>query len=1546
MLLPSAPARAQRDAFTGFELALSGPADVPAGQPSRFRGTAYRVRGLADLVPSAGRIRARFAHGAGGHGAGGHGAWAEVRADAAGTFTIDVPAPDGLRFERPRLEVDVGPDDDARRFDFPLRVRSPYDILLRTDRVLYEPGEPVHVWALVRDARTGQPVAGRSFPIELTGPPMAPTARTLTTGPSGTVELRLELAANAPEGDVQVVLADETFHRQSASFRVGTRTWERLLARVEVPPAELAPGEATRVTVVVTTPSGAPVRDAQVTVEVDGERPMRGTTDAEGRAAIGVQAPAYLRNEAGFASVTATIAHAAHGSTRASGVLRVAVPLALQVELVPRHGGLVPELDDVVYVRLRDGVQRPPPAGTEVVVEGAAVPGGRATARTDENGLAEVPVRLPRNARGSGDGDSPTTSVLVRVQGPLERLARLPLPVWRQPDVLPTVARPVVAPGDRVEVALARRPGPGRPVIVELLDPHGEPLVVERAGPGVSRVTLALPAGRIGLLTVRARTARQDESLEGMGTREALIVRPASPSFVRVEPTHPRWSVGETARLRLHTPAGAPRSFAAVLVRDLAAHGGEARFERWFLQRSFDQALLDPSGPSAERLVRAALAAHANEEQAPEEAPPLLDRLGLPAPGSVEGRSADRGVLRDPWPLARELERRGVGPAMVALEQQIEEALASGALDALTTGSGPARRFRDEPLDDHETLGGEPLTPSVLEAAEPSFSYARAARRVARARLVRLMVLLAHYLDPGEDASPRARMAAREPWARWLPRMVERGIVEASDLDDPWGGRFTLRETASPRFALSTHAARLELVSPGPDGRVGTADDVRDAFERVVPAGTVYAVASGEDALMRQLALLSPTARTLAAISEAYRRENAEVGEELIGDAVSARVSEGALGFGGLGLRGTGRGGGGTGDGAGYGRAGSARTGHGRVQRLRVSGLAGVVRERFPPTLLFRGAVDVDPSGVTELEVPLADAVTTYLIEAILWREDGWIWSAHTELEVDREVVIDAPVPEVARVGDRLVLPLRVSNRSETEREVRVALMPEAALGIAGSEPTPLTLPPGDAAVVPVEVTLGQAGEAPLVVVVTAPDGRALDAVRRPVRVLRSARRVHVERDALVAGDGSLELVVPEGAEARRGRVRLTVGVAVIPAPGRTWGSLRAGGDPVALGFGIGATPENSSRRQRAVVALARRLDALGRDDADRPTATRTRSMALLGLSPLAQSEDTDVSALMERLAREVASDAVATTDDPTTWVAAAAALGWSSPAHRSRAAELVRRLERFTLQVGEDRWLPASESPLRATVLLALAELSLDRREGAFALLRTVARWAARGHALPEDVRVLAREAARRLMGDAPLTLAEVDVDGERRQVPLVGGAAELDWERLAAPGRHVVRVRTADGAPLWVRVDADYGVGWDVRPSRPGPLVVRLEGAQGHHDEVSSLELVVRNRLPRTLPQPMVEIELPTGAELTAADRARMGRRAHGVQQGDGVLTVTLPPLRPGNELRIPLPLRWTVRGRLQGLGMAVYAEDRPEEVTLVPPRALSITESEVGR
>ena len=125
------------------------------------------------------------------------------------------------------------------------------------------------------------------------------------------------------------------------------------------------------------------------------------------------------------------------------------------------------------------------------------------------------------------------------------------------------------------------------------------------ARPSTSRVQIAAPGDRLGIIHVRARPLHQRRVVEGSGGLDAFIVRPATPSFPALKPDRKLYPVRSTARLTLRTAPGAPRSWAAVLVRDLAAHAGEYPFRLEFLARAFDRAILDPGTKAAETLLRA-----------------------------------------------------------------------------------------------------------------------------------------------------------------------------------------------------------------------------------------------------------------------------------------------------------------------------------------------------------------------------------------------------------------------------------------------------------------------------------------------------------------------------------------------------------------------------------------------------------------------------------------------------------------------------------------------------------------------------------------------------------------------------------------------------------------------------------------------------------------------------------------------------------------------------------------------------------------------------
>jgi hypothetical protein len=857
--------------------------------------------------------------------------------------------------------------------------------------------------------------------------------------------------------------------------------------------------------------------------------------------------------------------------------------------------------------------------------------------------------------------------------------------------------------------------------------------------------------------------------------------------------------------------------------------------------------------------------------------------------------------------------------------------------------------------------------------------------------LVELLVACAVYLDPGDDATLRQRAAAREPSDRWLSRMVERGLIDAEDLADPWGGSFTLRRTQKPSISIAIEAANLELVSPGPDGKLGTRDDISDPFARAVPAGTAYAIASGEDQLMAQLARLAPGAEVLRRLLEAYQRVTAEVAEEEIGDAVGASVSEG---WGTIGTGSYGTVGHGSGSGSGYGSgSGSLRGRSARPPSVRigsasasggVSGFASVVRERFPSTLLFRPASAVDPSGKTTISIPLSEAVTTYLVEAVVWSEDGWSWSTQTEIRVDKETVIDAPVPRHTTVGDIIHLPVRIGNRSSSDRKLDVAVFAPGKLDAPMVERKGVKVPGKDTVVEAVELKLTRAMKGSVTVGVRSAQGVALDAVRRPIVVHRPARRVRKSVDILAGAAKAgakadvLRLLVDERAIEREGsQVLIRVGAGLfetVPKASMSmWAAAWSGEakldrkvigalssrDEAALALAIGVTWRHKDVSDMslayALPQLSAALDAIAKLEV-KDDRLQKRASILLLLAPATrdlharQPLDADLQAILRKLRKDVQSSVAEVSGDPKLWAQVAAALALTAPASSklARVKELVRRVRRHLLVVGPHTWVATDSGVYETSALLALAELKLGAQKRALALLRTLAKLAQTKRLQSPLVMALARVAAEEASPGGPPKEINLHVNGKTRRVTLDGGVARTPAPALSRPGSHTISVDTGTSAPALYYLEAvsEHGLPWDVVPETPGSIVASIDGEVGAVGKPGKLVLTVRNRSPRTIASPIVELSLPAGTELDERAKREIRRHTRGDSEATrGTMRLRLAGLPPGAKRKISLGFRWSVGGKLQGLGIASFPEDRPGDISVARPRVLKIQAAKVA-
>ncbi len=823
----------------------------------------------------------------------------------------------------------------------------------------------------------------------------------------------------------------------------------------------------------------------------------RAATDGAGEVLGARDAPTLVKAQGTTLTLIARTEVEGHVLSESSDV--VVGTAAASAELVPESTAIVPGLTQRVFLRIRDGrgegVQGP------FTIRGDGL---STTLTTDRRGEAEFPWTVPaeigalRNVGPCAGGVA--AAVSIRPDGDLPSLGgrRTPFSVCvavdRDSVAVARVEPEAVRPGDRVKITVSHARGAKRAYsIVAVSRDHArasaswtnadgdesssaELVVPADAPPGLWDVSAASTSGATRVATVpllvvpttmpllEARRVGGRATPGGLVEIEARLTDghgrglPGTVSSIVVD----EFGGGHAAvasldtRSRLCAAAGAPGDrCTAVLEGDPTAAP---------LRRSlFAQARGTPLDPSLDPL------AHTQSDLKKSFAAVLRS-----LEGAIFEATASPDALRD---VRRHEGRRWVwNPELLTL-----------VTDAMS----------EPPL----TPGGEAITLADLSQIDPQVTFDTAARRVTRLKLFRILSALRQVrvdraLDPEEPVF-------RDPNAL-VRRLVREGALGQDMLLDPWGGTIQfVRTTAAPVPFLSI-ARGFELRAPGPDGAIGTADDVRDPFERVVRSGSPYADATDEDRVVDakwDMVVSDETVRAWGAVIE---------------DATGT-----ALGGEGIGLGGIGTGGGGSGYGSGTGRLGGSAVTR-RVQHAIATGDAH-----------WSSPVRTDAEGRVNLSIPLGDAETTWQV-ALIGVPDG-LGPASTVLSVPSDLPLSSRVDAGARwvAGD--VVDVRVVVRNRTNAAVRASFVATAE-GVAtpaeaptaASKPREVDVVAHGASTVTVRVHAKKAGIATLAVTTSAP-GIAADTLRHSWEVTDAGELRARTASTFVEGERAFSVTVDHG---------------------------------------------------------------------------------------------------------------------------------------------------------------------------------------------------------------------------------------------------------------------------------------------------------------------------------------------------------------------------------------------------------------------------------
>jgi hypothetical protein len=1499
----------------------------------------------------------------------------KVTVDGEGRGHLDVPMPDGDEGDLELLiGVRSGKHDRTRAIKVHRTRLLDASLFVPDTRVV--PGGAISAWVVVRSARSGEPMRGAPVRVALLEGGVPRFEAQLVTDPAGSAMVRVPIPrADDPAWSWTLearTLGVSKHHGSTDRVTLTPReeTPGKPSLRVEWKQAAVFAGDRADFAFFVRDATDRPVKGLPVRYWIGpkGTTPpaeeeawfkasKRAVTGAEGEVRGSADTPTTVVSGVGTTlHVVARTNVDGHDLKSASSV-RVGAGGAV-AELLPEAHEVVPGVEQRLLLRVRDGHGRP--VSAPFLVEGDGL---RQEVHTSAAGEADVTWKAPpdvgaaRNAGPCAGG----VAASVRVRATTEVPALLPrrdpfelcLNVDREAAGIVRADRSAARIGDTIHVTVAPAQPSGEAKNRALA--RGPWSVLAQSANGVTAIgawiedgekggDLVLPPAATGAWTISAAMPGTRRAARILGT--SLLVTPRVLPRLSVSLAGGRAAPGGAVDVdaTLVDDKGQPvaGSIAALMIDERgggSTHGIEMLDTRRALCDGF-QVTLD----RCDRVVEgdASLDLLRRSDLSQRAASPLLPVIDPGANVTAKLRKAFAAVLlsleggvneasKNPDQL-RDV-RRKVGRAW-----QWNPEL----MTLVTAGMDPPP----------ETPGGEPLELRDLVAIDPQVTFDNVARRVARMKIFFALVAVRdfrkeHRLDPDEPA-------LKDPNAI-LRRLVREGRLHEGDLVDPWGGTLQFVKSTGPAFPFLTAVRGFELRSPGPDGKAGTRDDVRDPFERVLRSGSPYADAVQEDRVIDAKLEMEVGDATVDGWKQLFSSLFGNVWGNEIGDS---------SGSGGLGLSGVGEGGGGRGEGIGLGGIGTL--GHGRG----TFGVDGGVAFWSPPQR-------TDARGKLRLHVPLRDVETTWRL-AVVGIPDGGTPAA-AALDIPSSLPLSARVEAGAvwTEGDEALVPITLRNRSA--EPVNASLTAGASGAAALAEPATggllaktAQIPAGGAVVVQVRVKATRPGTARLEVrleggrgpedVVShawevrpageptdftsarwVDDGAELSLTMPPasVRVVGAPRLV-IERGWDQALAGALESLDPDTLSSPRAMADAVE----VASRLRRWAIVRGGEkDPLA---------ERAAELARRAVGRLVAYAAIHRESARVPLARAVAFAPLdeatvLPKAPECPEEGGSFDARLETLEAEPAAtsgsarscwdafvtntaDAVSANGDPEDLARLVLAIA-DRPHRQMLATSLAERLrERVALKPSGAIRLPeelTARRAARATVFAALLRsIHLGKAAAADAEKLSafigVQRDADGGYGSP----LATRAVVRALLAEAPSSKdpshVHFEVAGESRDldvppsahlvVPLPPGATSVSL-RVKGPGvvarfeRPVLRLwsHPPSDAASPVHVEATWPE--DAGAGRAGTLRLRLRHALGRAVTAD------------------VTVPLPPGATLAEP--------VAGVRQVQGVLTLRRGLDAGDAPTVIELPLRFALEGRftVPEARARVAFEEMPR--TVVPAR-----------
>ena len=187
------------------------------------------------------------------------------------------------------------------------------------------------------------------------------------------------------------------------------------------------------------------------------------------------------------------------------------------------------------------------------------------------------------------------------------------------------------------------------------------------------------------------------------------------------------------------------------------------------------------------------------------------------------------------------------------------------------------------------------------------------------------------------------------------------------------------------------------------------------------------------------------------------------------------------------------------------------------------------VRSYFPETMVWEPEILADGKGRADLSLKMPDSITTWRLTAMAQTADGRFAESDHPLVVRKPFFLSVELPPNMTAGDRIDVPVTVSNESSKKLRATVDARASDALEVGGGPSAKnLSLEGGERQVISIPVRARAAGIGSLEVSATV-EGDEIegDAVQRTATVRPDGRKRVVSRSGIIGEKWTTELPIP-----------------------------------------------------------------------------------------------------------------------------------------------------------------------------------------------------------------------------------------------------------------------------------------------------------------------------------------------------------------------------------------------------------------------------------